>query len=122
MHCGVMVTGYNHGDWERLLRALRNLVTNALKHGRPGGRVRVEASGSEREVEVAVTDDGPGIPPEELPRVFDRFYRGSNAKPEGVGLGLAIAKSIVEAHGGRIWVESSPGKGSRFAFSVPRAS
>ena len=76
-------------------------------------------------VEVYVADTGQGIPDEDINNVFDRFYRGEKSRSRefgGAGLGLAIAKGIVEAHGGRIWVESNPGKGSRFSFSVPKAT
>ncbi len=72
------------------------------------------------EVQVSVTDDGPGIPADELPHVFDRFWRGDRARVEGSGLGLAISRELVRAHGGRIWVESTPGQGSTFRFTLPR--
>ena len=89
-----------------------------------GGRVRVTASRHNGSVDVTVADTGPGIPPEHLPRLFERFYRVDTARSReegGTGIGLAIARSVVEAHGGRIWAESEPGKGSTFTFELPVA-
>ena len=109
-------------DEGRLLQALGNLVSNALKFTGRGGRVVVSAFCDEREVGFRVADNGPGIPPEEQAHVFDRFWQARVGDRRGVGLGLAIAKGIVEAHGGRIWVDSTPGGGSTFGFALPRAA
>jgi signal transduction histidine kinase len=70
-------------------------------------------------MQISVVDDGPGIAPEDLPHVFDRFWRGGKPRIEGSGLGLAITRELVRAHGGRIWVESEPGKGTSFSFTLP---
>jgi signal transduction histidine kinase len=81
--------------------------------------VRLRVSASEEEVRFDVSDTGPGIPPEHLDRVFDRFWKVRTANRQGAGLGLAIARGIVEAHDGRIWVQSEPGQGSTFSFTLP---
>lgn len=110
-------------DAEGFSRILRNLLTNAVKFSPEGGTVRVVAAGQDGQVLVQVCDNGPGIPAEELPKVFERFYRGANARDRlGVGLGLAIARQLVETQGGRIWVESTPGQGSVFSFTLPVAA
>ncbi len=106
-------------DRNRMEMALSNLVSNAVKFTPPGGTVRVRVQGEERGTRFEVIDDGPGIPPEDLPFIFERFYRGRGSKSEGAGLGLAIVRSIARAHGGSISVESEPGKGSRFILRVP---
>jgi len=115
------------GDARRLEQVFSNLLDNALKYTPSGGKVRLEArptqapSGSPA-VEISVTDTGPGIPPEDLPRVFERFYqvdKSRSRKGRGVGLGLAIAKEIVEAHRGHIRAESVVGLGSRFVVTLP---
>jgi PAS domain S-box-containing protein len=106
-------------DRSRALQVLANLMGNALKFTPAGGTVRVEAHTEGGEVRVTVADEGPGIPPEDQPRIFDRYWMG---KKGGTGLGLAIAKGIVDAHGGRIGVESEPGRGCRFTFSLPLTS
>lgn len=106
----------------RLGQAVTNLVGNALKFTPVGGTVTVLASSEGSDVVVQVIDSGPGIPPHLQAKLFQKFSRlgqGATQKNEGHGLGLAIVKSVVEAHGGRVWVESKPGKGSIFAFSVP---
>ena len=84
-----------------------NLIGNAIKFTKPGGRITVGAASKEHEVIFRVTDTGSGIAPENLPRVFDRFWQATRANRQGAGLGLPITKGIVEAHGGRIWVEST---------------
>ncbi len=107
-------------DPARLARVVHNLLGNALKYSAPGTDVEVRAVQSEREVVISFADQGVGIPPEDLPRVFERFYRGSQtARTDGLGLGLYISRLIVEAHGGRIWCESKLGAGSTFAFTLP---
>jgi signal transduction histidine kinase len=107
------------GDADRLLQVLTNLVANALKFSPPGGRVRVLARRIEGMLRVSVADEGSGIPPEHLPHLFTAFWQAQNAQRAGVGLGLWIARAIVEAHGGRIWVESVVQVGSTFHFEVP---
>jgi signal transduction histidine kinase len=108
-----------HCDGQRLAQVLSNLIGNAIKFTPPGGRVVVTNACLTGEVEVSVSDTGPGITGDDLPHVFDRFYRGPNTKQLGTGLGLAIAKAIVERHGGRIAVESHAGEGARFFFVLP---
>jgi signal transduction histidine kinase len=106
-------------DRARLERILANLVGNALKYS--AGRVEIRAEKGDGEVRVVVRDEGPGIPPEDVPRLFDRYWRGER-RDEGLGLGLYIVRKLVEAHGGRIRAESEPGKGSAFTFTLPLAS
>lgn len=103
-------------DRERILQVLSNLVGNALSFSPRGGRVAVTLALGEREAQVAVSDHGPGIAPEDLPHVFDRFWKSHS---RGTGLGLAIVKGIVDAHGGQVRVESRLGEGSTFAFTLP---
>lgn len=110
------------GDPDKLNRVLINLVHNAIKFTPPGGEIRVEAqTHGDGHVEMTVTDSGKGIPLHELDKVFDKFYWSESAPVEarGAGLGLAIAKNLVELHGGTIRVESTLGKGSRFSFTIP---
>jgi len=103
----------------RIEHVFNNLLSNALKFSAPGTDIVLSVQGTEKYLEVSVSDQGPGIPKEELPRVFDRFYRGKNeVSSTGAGLGLAIAREIVEAHGGTIRVVSDPGKGSMFTFTL----
>jgi signal transduction histidine kinase len=106
-------------DRERLVQVLSNLVGNALKFTPDGGVIRVSARKQGRGVRFEVRDTGPGIVPEHLPHLFDRYWKADARGARGAGLGLYIAKGIVEAHGGRIWVESKPGEGSSFLFEVP---
>ena len=108
-------------DGSRILQVISNLVGNAIKFTPSGGRVTIGAVGAESEVLVSVVDTGAGIAPEQLPHLFARHWQGSDRDRRGVGLGLAIAKGIVESHGGRIWAESERGSGSRFMFTVPLA-
>ncbi len=111
-------------DADRLQQVLFNLTENAIKYGRPGGHVIVGAGeGPADKLEVFVSDDGPGIPPESIGRVFERFYRVDRARSRdtgGTGLGLAIVKHIVQAHGGEAWVKSELQKGTTFYFTLPR--
>lgn len=109
-------------DGDRVLQVLSNLVGNAVKHTPEDGRVVVEAVAREVEVQLSVRDSGPGIPPDDREHVFERFWRAEKTGGKGIGLGLAIAKGIVRAHGGRIWVESELGAGSTFHFTLPRRS
>jgi PAS domain S-box-containing protein len=107
-------------DGSRLERALTNLLSNAYKHGRPGGTIRLSLKTRSGEALFAVEDDGPGIPETEQSRIFDRFYRIENGSTGGgSGLGLPIARAMVEMHGGRAWVESMPGAGATFWISIP---
>ncbi|HEX7622482.1 MAG TPA: ATP-binding protein [Anaeromyxobacteraceae bacterium] len=107
-------------DRERVAVVLSNLVVNALKHTSRGGAVEVSAVEGEGSVRFEVKDSGAGIPPEYQERIFEKFFRAPGAPAGGVGLGLYLAREIVEAHGGRIGVESAVGLGSRFWFTVPR--
>jgi len=110
------------GDPDLLARLFANLLDNGFKYTPQGGRVTLSARlPSPQAVEVAVADTGPGIPAESLSRIFDRFYRLERHRPggEGLGLGLVIAKEIVEAHSGKIWAESEPGQGAKFIVSLP---
>jgi signal transduction histidine kinase len=117
---------------EKISRVLQNLLENAIRHTPPGGTVDLAARSETGQVVVAVRDSGEGIAPQDLPRVFEPFYRGERSRSrdgygaEGeryassAGLGLAIARGLVEAHGGRIWAESTPGRGTAMTFSLPR--
>ena len=107
-------------DAHRLELVLINLLDNALKFTEPGGEIVIGAKQSSEENYLWVSDTGIGIPEEEIPFIFDRFYRGRQPGKEGSGLGLAIAKSLVEAQKGKITVESTPGKGSRFILEFPK--
>jgi two-component system, OmpR family, sensor histidine kinase SaeS len=112
-------------DALQIRRALTNLVDNAVRHAGAGGEVRVQARSRDRGVLVEVWNDGPSIDPKDLPHVFDRFYRSDESRTRatgGAGLGLSIAKAIVEAHGGTISVKSEPGQGTTFAVSLPRST
>lgn len=109
------------GDPQRLHQALVNLVGNAVKYCRPGDGIRATAEAREHEVLVAVQDTGPGIPASFQERLFERFYRipRTEGDAEGSGLGLAITRRIIESHGGRIWIESTEGKGTTVYFTLP---
>ena len=110
-------------DRHRIVQVLLGFVDNALKHTAKGGHVTLTAELRQDAVAVSVADDGVGIEPDVIPRLFDRFYRADEARamPKGTGLGLAIAKEIIEAHGGTITVESEPGRGATFGFELPKA-
>ncbi|HNV87169.1 MAG TPA: hybrid sensor histidine kinase/response regulator [Candidatus Omnitrophota bacterium] len=107
------------GDKDRLTQVVINLFGNALKYTPEGGRVEVKLSAQTDEIGLEVRDSGPGIAAEDREKVFDKFERLTAEKQEGTGLGLPIAKDIVVLHGGRIWVESEPGKGSNFIVRLP---
>jgi len=106
-------------DAPRVMQVISNLVGNAVKFTPEGGSVTLGAAWDGRELHVSVADTGAGISPEQLPHVFGRFWQADDADQRGLGLGLAIARGIVEAHGGRIWVQSEPGEGSTFHFTLP---
>jgi len=109
------------GDRERLLQVFENLIGNAIKFTKPPGDIVAGAALRDGEVLFWLTDTGAGIDAEDIPHLFDRFWQARRTERRGAGLGLAIVKDIVEAHGGRIWVESTPGHGSTFFFTIPIA-
>jgi len=106
-------------DHDRVIQLFSNLVGNAVKFTPDGGTITVHAALDGEVVRFSVADTGPGIPGDELPHVFDRYYQAQRKNRDGIGLGLSIARGIVEAHGGRIWVESKEGEGSTFFFTLP---
>ena len=108
-------------DRDRLLQVFENLIGNAVKFTEPGGRIVVGASAQQQHVLFWVNDTGSGITAANLPRVFERHWQAEDVRGRGAGLGLPIVKGIVEGHGGRIWVESTPGVGSTFFFTIPTA-
>lgn len=107
-------------DETRLEQVLSNLISNAIKYA-PQGEIRISAQVHPGQVIVCVSDEGPGIDPKDLPHIFDRFYRSTDAarQTKGAGLGLYLARAIVEAHGGRIWADPKPASGARICFSLP---
>jgi len=108
---------------DKVERVLFNLLTNALRHTPSDGSVAVSVQPLAAELRVTVEDTGTGLPPESLGKMFDRFWRGDRARSgDGAGLGLAIARGLVEAHGGRIWAENRPGGGARVSFTLPRTT
>jgi len=111
------------GDRNILEQILINLLDNAIKYGREGGKITISANQKDqKEIEVSVRDNGIGIPQEDLPRIFERFYRvdkGRSQELGGTGLGLSIVKHLISAHGGRVWAESQLGEGSTFYFTLP---
>ena len=111
-----------HGDAGQLQRVLDNLLENAISYTPSGGQILIAALPVNGEVQVSVTDTGPGIPPEQRQRIFERFVRlpGARSRRDGLGLGLYFCRQVIQAHGGRIWVESGPENvGSRFVFTLP---
>jgi signal transduction histidine kinase len=110
-------------DPARLERIFLNLVGNALKYSPETTEVRVTAGAREGKLHVSVADGGIGIAPEDLPHVFERFFRGRRTqKSDGLGLGLYIVRILVDAHGGRVWAESTSGEGSTFSFTLPASA
>jgi PAS domain S-box-containing protein len=110
-----------HADKQKIEQVLKNLLGNAVKYSAKGGLIRVTSTVSASQCEIAVEDHGIGMSPEQVKKVFDKFYRvdASNTAIEGTGLGMTIVKYIVEAHGGKIWVESEVGKGTKVSFTIP---
>jgi signal transduction histidine kinase len=111
-----------NADWQRISQVLHNLLENAVVHTRKGGTINVAAAALDGQVEVCVSDTGEGIPAEDLPNIFERFYRVDRSRARstgGSGLGLTIARRLVEAHGGKIAVQSELDKGSSFSFTLP---
>jgi len=107
----------------RISQVCANLLDNALKYTPHSSRIEVAAQPRGAEIEVCVRDNGPGIPEADLPHLFERFYRvdkGRSRETGGTGLGLSIVKHIVQLHGGRVWVESTLGRGTAFHFTLPR--
>jgi signal transduction histidine kinase len=110
---------YVRGDKQQLGRVIHNLVGNAVKYTQAGGRVCVRVTPESGGLLVAVSDNGPGVDGDDLPHIFERFYRARHSQAEGTGLGLTIVKTIVEQHGGRVWAESEVGVGSTFYVELP---
>jgi signal transduction histidine kinase len=109
-------------DRDRIRQVLVNLLTNANEYCPQGAKIGVKAGRSDAEVEIDVIDDGPGIPEQQLERIFERFSRGDAGETQrvgGTGLGLAISKSLIELHGGTLGAESTPGEGSTFRIRLP---
>lgn len=109
-------------DENRLNQVLSNLISNAIKYSTGGGEIRISGQVRSEQVIVCVSDQGPGIAPGDIPHVFDRFYRASDVSrtTKGAGLGLFLARAVIEAHGGRIWVDPKSGEGARICFSLPK--
>ncbi len=111
------------GDMGRLEQVLNNLISNAIKYSPDQGKLEIRGQVSPKEVVITISDEGVGIPYKEQSRIFERFFRGTEERHQGTpgaGLGLYLVKAIVEAHGGRVWVESQPGEGSALSFTIPR--
>jgi signal transduction histidine kinase len=110
------------GDEDRLGQVFSNLISNAIKYSTEGGEIRIQGQVHPQQVVVCVSDQGPGIAVGDIPYVFDRFYRATEASrtTKGAGLGLYLSRAVIEAHGGRIWVDPKRGEGARICFSLPR--
>jgi signal transduction histidine kinase len=110
------------GDERRIRQVIFNLLSNAVKFTPAGGEVKVNAERVDGEIRISVRDTGPGISPEDQERIFQEFQQAEAGKEqrEGTGLGLALSKRLVELHDGRIWVDSKPGNGSTFTFTLPQ--
>ncbi|MDK3157935.1 ATP-binding protein [Kamptonema cortianum] len=110
-------------DARLIERVIFNLMDNAIKYSPEGSEIRIRAHSEADEFYFSIADNGPGIPPESLPHVFERFYRVDKARSNdtgGTGLGLSIAKHIIQKHNGKISAESKPGQGATFSFTIPR--
>jgi signal transduction histidine kinase len=110
-----------HADRHRIMQVLSNLIGNSMKFTPPGGRIDVRATRRDGEILFTVADTGPGIPKENLSDIFSPYWQAKRTERMGAGLGLPIAKGIVESHGGKVWVESDPGRGTQFYFTLPLA-
>jgi signal transduction histidine kinase len=126
LQCNLSADLYVRADRERLALILAQLLSNSIKYSADGGTISVDAHTQQASIVVSIRDNGIGIPAEELPHVFERFYQGGGGDPltrqfRGMGLGLAVAKGLVELHGGAIEVESATNQGSTFRFTLPRA-
>jgi signal transduction histidine kinase len=108
-------------DPERIDVVLSNLLANAVRHARTGGRVTVRIRSAGGQAEIEVQDDGEGIPPQFLERIFERYFQVPGGRRGGIGLGLYISREIVRAHGGELTARSRPGEGSTFSFTLPTA-
>ena len=110
-----------YADRDRVMQVLSNLIGNSMKFTPPGGMISLRAESKDKLVFFTVADNGPGIPKENQAEIFNPYWQAKRAERLGAGLGLPIAKGIVEAHGGSIWVESEPGNGTKFRFTLPAA-
>jgi signal transduction histidine kinase len=108
-------------DKDRILQVLSNLIGNAIKFTPEGGLIQVRIRPQDKQVRFEISDTGPGIPEEQIPHLFDRYWQAKQTQRHGTGLGLSIAKGIINAHGGKIWVESRVGEGSTFYFTLSRS-
>ena len=107
-------------DIDRMRQVIGNLLDNSLKHTPPGGRIELTCARQAEKVVIRVQDTGTGIPPHDLPRIFDRLYRGDHSRSQrGLGLGLSLVKAVIHAHAGSIEVESAPGQGATFILRLP---
>ena len=114
-------TGIIQADKDKISEVIINLLSNAIKYTPKGGHVTAGLGGDEKKIRFEISDNGPGIPRNYLKTIFDKFERITAEKEEGTGLGLPIARDIIALHKGRLWVESEPGKGSTFIFTLPRS-
>jgi signal transduction histidine kinase len=122
IHAAVPADLVVDGDRTRLEQVMANLIDNATKYTPSGGRIDVDGKADNGQVLIAVSDTGPGVPADELPRIWDRLFRGDTSRSErGLGLGLSLVKAIVEAHGGSVTVRSAPGQGATFTVRLPIA-